>query len=88
MTETLIETTRDYTTEIELAGTGSYTITVIAIGDGETYGNSDPAENTVTITVNTASVTFGRHGGGGQSRLPKTSPPSPSPWRTARRRSP
>ena len=58
VTETLIETTRDYTTEIELAGTGSYTITVIAIGDGETYGNSDPAENTVTITVNTASVTF------------------------------
>ena len=58
LTETLIETTRDYTTEIELAGTGSYTITVIAIGDGETYGNSDPAENTVTITVNTASVTF------------------------------
>lgn len=58
LTETLIETTRDYTTEIELAGTGSYTITVIAIGDGETYGNSDPAENTTTITVNTASVTF------------------------------
>lgn len=58
VTETLIETTRDYTTEIELAGTGSYTITVTAIGDGETYGNSDPAENTVTITVNTASVTF------------------------------
>lgn len=58
VTETLIETTRDYTTEIELAGTGSYTITVIAIGDGETYGNSDPAENTTTITVNTASVTF------------------------------
>ena len=58
LTETLIETTRDYTTEIELAGTGSYTITVTAIGDGETYGNSDPAENTVTITVNTASVTF------------------------------
>ena len=57
-TETLIETTRDYTTEIELAGTGSYTITVTAIGDGETYGNSDPAENTATITVNTASVTF------------------------------
>ena len=49
MTETLIETTRDYTTEIELAGTGSYTITVTAIGDGETYGNSDPAEKTVTI---------------------------------------
>ena len=58
VTETLIETTRDYTTEIELAGTGSYTITVTAIGDGETYGNSDPAENTATITVNTASVTF------------------------------
>lgn len=58
LTETLIETTRNYTTEIELAGTGSYTITVTAIGDGETYGNSDPAENTVTITVNTASVTF------------------------------
>ena len=58
VTETLIETTRNYTTEIELAGTGSYTITVTAIGDGETYGNSDPAENTVTITVNTASVTF------------------------------
>ena len=58
VTETLIETTRDYTTEIELAGTGSYTITVTAIGDGETYGNSDPAEKTVTITVNTASVTF------------------------------
>lgn len=58
VTETLTETTRDYTTEIELAGTGSYTITVTAIGDGETYGNSDPAENTATITVNTASVTF------------------------------
>ena len=58
LTETLIETTRNYTTEIELAGTGSYTITVTAIGDGETYGNSDPAENTATITVNTASVTF------------------------------
>ena len=58
VTETRTETTRDYTTEIELAGTGSYTITVTAIGDGETYGNSDPAENTVTITVNTASVTF------------------------------
>lgn len=57
-TETRTETTRNYTTEIELAGTGSYTITVTAIGDGETYGNSDPAENTVTITVNTASVTF------------------------------
>ena len=57
-TETLTETTRDYTTEIELAGTGSYTITVTAIGDGETYGNSDPATKTVTITVNTASVTF------------------------------
>ena len=54
----LIETTRNYTTEIELAGTGSYTITVTAIGDGETYGNSDPAENTATITVNTASVTI------------------------------
>lgn len=27
------------------------------IGDGETYG-TDPAENTTTITVNTASVTF------------------------------
>lgn len=58
LTEMLIETTRNYTTEIELAGTGSYTITVTAIGDGETYGNSDPAENTATITVNTASVTF------------------------------
>lgn len=58
VTETRTETTRNYTTEIELAGTGSYTITVTAIGDGETYGNSDPAENTVTITVNTASVTF------------------------------
>ena len=58
VTETLTETTRDYTTEIELAGTGSYTITVTAIGDGETYGNSDPATKTVTITVNTASVTF------------------------------
>lgn len=58
VTETRTETTRDYTTEIELARTGSYTVTVTAIGDGETYGNSDPAENTVTITVNTASVTF------------------------------
>ena len=58
VTETLIETTRDYTTEIELARTGSYTITVTAIGDGETYGNSDPAEKTAAITVNTASVTF------------------------------
>ena len=57
-TETLTETTRDHTTEIELAGTGSYTITVTAIGDGETYGNSDPAEKTAAITVNTASVTF------------------------------
>lgn len=88
LTETLIETTRDYTTEIELAGTGSYTITVIAIGDGETYGNSDPAENTTTITVNTGERHLRRHGGGGQSGLPKTSPSSPSPWRTARRRSP
>ncbi len=58
VTETLTETTRNYTTEIELAGTGSYTVTVTAIGDGETYGNSDPATKTVTITVNTASVTF------------------------------
>lgn len=58
VTETLTETTRDYTTEIELAGTGSYTVTVTAIGDGETCGNSDPATKTVTITVNTASVTF------------------------------
>ena len=58
VTETRTETTRDYTTEIELARTGSYTVTVTAIGDGETYGNSDPATKTVTITVNTASVTF------------------------------
>ena len=88
MTETLIETTRDYTTEIELAGTGSYTITVIAIGDGETYGNSDPAENTTTITVNTASVTFAVTAEEGRAFAEDEPVITPSPWRTARRRSP
>lgn len=54
---TVTQTSVDYTTEIDLAGSGTYTVQVTALGDGEYYTNSSATAQS-EITVNSASVTI------------------------------
>lgn len=54
---TVTQTSVDYTTEIDLAGSGTYTVQVTALGDGEYYTDSSATAQS-EITVNSASVTI------------------------------
>ena len=52
------ELTIDFTTLIDLNGSGSYTVTVVALGDGDAYGDSAAASAVTAITVATGNVRF------------------------------
>ena len=55
---TVTGTSADFTSEISLAGTGSYTVSVTADGDGEKFVSGAAGTASAEITVNNASVTF------------------------------
>lgn len=56
--ETTTECSVDFTTDIALGGSGEYTVSVTAAGDGEFYGDSPVATKKATFEIENASVTF------------------------------
>lgn len=56
--ETTTECSVDFTTDIALGGSGEYTVSVTAAGDGEFYGDSPVATKKATFEIENANVTF------------------------------
>lgn len=56
--ETVESLSCDFTTLIDLTGSGSYTLHVTALGDGEAYSDSPEATQNTQFTVQTGLVTF------------------------------
>ena len=56
--DTISGTSRDFTGILDDKGTGSYTVSVTALGDGEYYGNSDAATAAAEVTIDQANVTI------------------------------
>ena len=56
--ETVTVTSYDFTTLLGLNGSGTYTATVTALGDGENYGDSAGATAETSVTIITGDVTF------------------------------
>ena len=55
---TMDGTPKDFTGILDDNGTGSYTVSVTALGDGEYYGNSDAATANTDVTIAMADVTI------------------------------
>lgn len=57
--ETLQTLSKDFTTEIDLGGSGNYTVSVTALGDGEKYQNSNAAtaESNQQVAAATVKIT-------------------------------
>lgn len=54
----ITELTKDFTTVIDLNGSGTYTVSVTALGDGEHYSDSQAAVKATEISISNANVTF------------------------------
>lgn len=65
--DTLTATSKDFTTIIDLGGSGSYTLSVTALGDGDHYMDSTAATASQNFTISSGSVTFTVSAGDGKT---------------------